>query len=43
MGRRKNEPTIVILDEFVGHMTKEVRTAISKVGGHLILIPGGYA
>jgi DDE superfamily endonuclease len=38
----KNEPTIIILDEFAGHMTHEVRTAISAVGGHLVLIPGGY-
>jgi DDE superfamily endonuclease len=40
--REKGEPTILILDEFAGHMTSEVRDAVSSVGGHLILIPGGY-
>jgi DDE superfamily endonuclease len=38
----KNEPTILILDEFAGHMTSEVRDAVSSVGGQLLLIPGGY-
>ena len=38
----KNGPTILILDEFAGHMTAEVREAIKKCGTHLEFIPGGY-
>jgi hypothetical protein len=35
-------PTILILDEFAGHMTSEVRDCVSSIGAHLIFIPGGY-
>jgi DDE superfamily endonuclease len=37
----KDQPTILILDEFARHKTSEVRDGVSLVGGHLILIPGG--
>jgi hypothetical protein len=33
---------MLILDEFKGHMTAEVRDAIKLCGTHLELIPGGY-
>ena len=38
----KNRPTMLILDEFCGHMTAEVRDAIKKCSTHLEFIPGGY-
>jgi hypothetical protein len=38
----KNKPTMLILDEFCGHMTAEVRNAIVQCGTHLEFIPAGY-
>lgn len=38
----KNGPTMLILDEFAGHMTAAVREAIRLCGTHLEFIPGGY-
>jgi DDE superfamily endonuclease len=35
-------PTILILDEFSGHMTREVRHAAAECGAFLEFIPGGY-
>ena len=37
-----NKPTMLILDEFSGHMTAEVRSAIVQCGTHLEFIPAGY-
>ena len=39
----KNKPTMLILDEFTGHMTAEVRSALAKCGTHVEYIPGGFA
>ena len=38
----KDGPTMLILDEFSGHMTGEVRDAVVDCGGFLEFIPGGY-
>jgi transposase-like protein len=38
----KSGPTMLILDEFAAHMTKEVRKRIADCGTHLEFIPGGY-
>jgi hypothetical protein len=40
--RTKTGPTILILDEFTGHQTKEVRDAVVDCGGFVEYIPGGY-
>jgi hypothetical protein len=38
----KRDPTMLILDEFSGHMTSEVRDAVAACGAFLEFIPGGY-
>jgi DDE superfamily endonuclease len=38
----KDGPTLLLLDEFTGHMTSEVREAVSDCGAFLEFIPGGY-
>jgi hypothetical protein len=38
----KSTPTLLIVDELAGHMTKEVRDAIASCGAFIEYIPGGY-
>jgi hypothetical protein len=38
----KTGPTMLILDEFSGHQTAEVRDAVADCGAFLEFIPGGY-
>jgi DDE superfamily endonuclease len=38
----KTGPTMLILDEFAGHMTSVVRDAVVDCGGFVEFIPGGY-
>jgi hypothetical protein len=38
----RDGPTMLIVDEFSGHMTAEVRAAVVDCGGFLEFIPGGY-
>jgi hypothetical protein len=38
----KTGPTLLIVDEFSGHCTSEVRDAIAQCGAFLEFIPGGY-
>jgi hypothetical protein len=38
----KQQPTMLIVDEFTGHMTAEVRDAVADCGAFLEFVPGGY-
>lgn len=38
----KEGPTVLIMDEFRGHKTEEVKNALDVINAHIIFIPGGF-